>query len=181
MSKRATIVVDLQRDYLGTGRMPLSGIDAAVANAARVIEASRNRGEPVVHVRHEFTGPDAPFFAAGSEGAEIIPDVAPLQGEAIVTKHFPNSFRESALKQVLDEAGVGQVVIVGAMSHMCIDATARAAADLGYEVTVVHDACATCDLEFGDTRVPADQAHATLMSALAFAYAKVVPTHDHIG
>ena len=126
MSKRATIVVDLQNDYLGTGKWALSGIDAALANAVRVIEASRSRGEPVIHVRHEFIGDDAPFFAAGSEGAEIIPTVAPLPGEAVVTKNHPNSFRDTALQHELDEAGITHLVLVGAMSHMCIEATARA-------------------------------------------------------
>lgn len=176
MGKRATIVVDLQNDYLGTGKMPLKGIDSAVENAARVIGASRDRNEPVIHIRHEFLSPDAPFFVAGTEGTAIIPAVQPTEDEAVVTKNYPNSFRESALKQELDSRDIDEVVIVGAMSHMCIDATARAAADLGYKVTVVHDACATLDLEFAGTTVPADQAHATLMSALAFAYADVVAT-----
>ena len=181
MTKRATIVVDLQNDYLPTGKWALSGIEAALANAARVIEASRSRGEPVIHVRHEFIGDDAPFFAAGSEGAEIISTVAPQSGEAVLTKNFPNSFRDTALQHELDEAGITRIVLVGAMSHMCIEATARAAADLGYDVTVIHDACATCDVEFDGATVPAQQVHAAAMSALGFAYAKLVPTCDHIG
>lgn len=59
---------------------------------------------------------------------------------------------------------------------MCIDATGRAVSDLGYDVTVVHDAVATRDLEFDGTTVPAQQVHAAYMAALALAYAKVVPT-----
>ena len=67
----------------------------------------------------------------------------------------------------LDEKGIDDVVIVGAMSHMCVDATVRAASDFGYKTTTIHDACATRDLEFGESTVPAAQVHATMMSALA--------------
>lgn len=95
-------------------------------------------------------------------------------------KNHPNSFLKSGLKQVLDEKGIEELIIVGAMSHMCIDATARAASDLGYKTTVVHDACATWDLQFRGQTVPAAQVHATLMSALAFAYATVVTTDEYL-
>jgi nicotinamidase-related amidase len=71
-----------------------------------------------------------------------------------------------------------ELVVIGAMSHLCIDATSRAASDLGYMTIVVHDACATMDLEFGGLVVPAAQVHATLMAALAFAYATVSTTDE---
>ena len=180
MSKRATVVVDLQNEYLPTGKLPLSGIEQALANAGRVIAATRSNGEPVVHVRHEFTDPDAPFFIPGTDGVRIHSSVAPQEGEPVIVKNHPNSFLKSGLRQVLDEKGIEELVIVGAMSHMCIDATARAASDLGYKTTVVHDACATRDLEFRGETVPAAQAHATLMSALAFAYATVVTTDEYL-
>ena len=93
-------------------------------------------------------------------------------------KHYPNSFRETELKAMLDERGVEEVVIVGAMSHMCIDATSRAAADFGYSTVVVHDACATRDVEFAGKTVPAGEVHAAYMSALAFAYGKVVSADE---
>ena len=67
-------------------------------------------------------------------------------------------------------------VVIGAMSHMCVDATVRSANDFGYRTTTIHDACATRDLEFGGTTVPATQVHAALMAALAFMYGEVVDT-----
>lgn len=177
MSKSAVIVVDLQNDYLSSGRWPLVGIDRAVANAAKVIQAARSTGRKVIHVRHEFPA-DGPFFAAGTEGARIIDAVAPAEGETIITKNHPNSFRDTNLKQVLDDGGITDVVIVGAMSHMCIDATARAASDFGYATTTVEDACATRDVEFDGTTVPASDVHAAFMSGLAFAYGQVKVTAD---
>ena len=177
MSKRAIIVVDLQNEYLPSGKLPLVGIDEAAANAAKVIEAARSAGDKVIHIRHE-SPTDVPFFVPGTDGVEIIPAVAPAEGELVITKNYPNSFRETGLKQALDADGIKDVVVVGAMSHMCIDATSRAAADLGYSTTIVEDACATRDLEFNGKTVPAAQVHAAYMSALAFAYGKVVKTDD---
>ena len=82
------------------------------------------------------------------------------------------------LEKILDAKGIKDVVIVGAMSHMYIDATARAAADYGFNVTVVGDATATRDVEFNGMTVSADQVHAAFLSALGFAYAKVVTAED---
>ena len=177
MSKRAIIVVDLQKDYLATGSFALVGIDEAAANAAKVIEAAHSAGDKVIHVRHENPA-DASFFVHGTEGTEIIPAVAPAEGELVITKNYPNAFRETELKQALDADGIKDAVVVGAMSHMCIGATSRAASDLGYSTIIVEDACATRDLEFNGKTVPAAQVHAAYMSALAFAYGKVVTTGD---
>lgn len=180
MGKRAVVVVDLQNDYFPAGRLPLVDIEQAVTNAARVIDDARMKGDAVIHVRHEFIAPDAPFFAPGTEGARIHPAVAPLDGEPVVLKNYPNSFLKTGLKQMLDATGIEEVVVVGAMSHMCIDATTRAASDLGYKIFVVHDACATRDIEFGGLVVPAAQVHAALMAALAFAYATVTTTDEFL-
>ena len=179
MSKQAVVVVDFQNDYLTSGSWPLVGVDAAVQKAARVIEDARSKGVPVIHVRHESPA-GAPFFVAGSQGAEIIPAVAPMDGEQVVVKNFPNAFRDTDLKARLDAEGVKDIVIIGAMSHMCIDATARAAADQGYNVTVVEDAAATRDAEFNGMIVPADQVHAAFMSALGFAYGKIVKADEYL-
>ena len=181
MTTRALIVVDLQNEYEADGKLALEGLDAAVANAKRVIAAARDAGDHVVHFRHETPGSDdAVPFAAGSKGTNIIAAVAPIDGETVLTKHYPNSFRDTGLKALLDEAGGTDVVIVGAMSHMCIDATSRAAFDFGYGVTVVGDACATRALSHEGVEVPAAQVHAAFMAALAFAYGKVVSTTDHL-
>lgn len=180
MSKRAVVVVDLQNDYWPSGKWPLVGIEEAAENAARVIEKARSEGDPVIHVRHEFPSPDAPFFAPGTDGTEINPVVRPAGDEPVILKNHPNSFRETELQQVLEGQGIEEVVVVGAMSHMCIAATGRAAADFGYKTVVVHDACATRDIEFNGVTVPAAQVHAANMSALAFAYGEVIGTDDFL-
>jgi nicotinamidase-related amidase len=178
MAKRAIIVVDLQNEYLSSGKLPLVGIENAVSNAARIIDSARTRGDLLIHVRHESPTADAPFFAAGSENVEIIAAVSPLDGEKVIVKQYPNAFRNTGLKAMLDDNGVEEVVVIGAMSHMCIDATSRAAADFGYAVTVVHNACATRDVEFGGKTVQAADVHAAYMSALGWGYGQVVSVEE---
>jgi nicotinamidase-related amidase len=64
------------------------------------------------------------------------------------------------------------------MTSMCVDATVRAAFDLGFQTAVAHDACATCDLSFGERAVPAADVHAAFLAALADGYARVVPAAE---
>ncbi|MEG0861647.1 MAG: cysteine hydrolase family protein [Pseudomonas sp.] len=180
MSKHALIVIDIQNDYFPGGKWTLEGADRAADNAARIVAATRSNGDLVVHVRHEFESSDAPFFTPGSDGARIHPKVAPQDKEPVVLKHKVNSFLNTELKALLDEHGIGAVTVIGSMSHMCIDAFTRAAADLDYSVTVIHDACATRDLEFNGVTVPAAHVHAAYMASLAFAYAQVVATEDYL-
>ena len=176
MSKRAIVVVDIQNDYLPGGKYELVGIHKAAENAARVIEAARQKGDRVIHVQHIFPSQDAPFFTPDSEGSKINPVVTPRDGETVVVKNHPNSFLKTELREILDADGIEDVVVVGAMSHMCIDATTRAASDFGYKTTVVQDACATRDLEHEGITVPAASVQAAMMSALGFAYATITDT-----
>lgn len=178
MPKTALIIVDIQNDYFPGGKCELDSVEAAAANAARLLAAFRGSDLPIVHVRHEFSTSDVPFFVPGSPGAEIHPAVAVANAEPVVLKHHINSFRETNLQELLAARDVDGVLVCGAMSHMCIDAITRAANDLGYACTVAHDACATLQLEFNGITVPATQVHAAFMAALAFGYATVSSTDE---
>ncbi len=180
MTQQALILVDIQNDYFPQGKWPLSGVDAAADKAVQVLQAFRQAGDSVIHIRHEFTADDAPFFAPGSEGAHLHPKVLNHADEPVVLKHFVNAFRETNLRMLLEQRSVTHLVVVGSMSHMCVDGVVRAAADMGYTVTVIHDACATRDLEFNGTTVPAAQVHAAFMSSLGFAYASVVSAEEFL-
>ncbi|UJR16545.1 hypothetical protein I4U23_003445 [Adineta vaga] len=179
-SQRALIVVDIQNDYFPGGKWTLHGIDAAADNAARLISAARTAGDLIVHVRHEFPTADAPFFAPGSKGAEIHPKVQNREDEDVIVKNQINSFRDTKLKEILDRNGIRELIICGAMSHMCIDAVTRASNDFGYNCILIHDACASRDLEFNGVKVPAEYVHAAFMSALGFAYAKTMSADEFL-
>src|SRR5699024_4862613 len=163
----------VNNEYLPSGQLPLTGIEQAVENAALVLKKARDSNIPVFHIRHEFLEPDIPFFQPGSKAVEIQPAVAPVDDEPVIVKNHVNAFKDTNLKQLLDDQGILEVIIVGAMSHMCVDAAVRAAADFGYKVTVLHDACATLDLEFDGIQTKATQAHAAMMAAFEFGYGEV--------
>ncbi|MGE4291681.1 MAG: cysteine hydrolase family protein [Desulfovibrio sp.] len=172
--------MDVQNDYFPGGRMALPGAQLAGAEAARLLTAWRASGRPVLHVRHESVRPGATFFLPGSTGAEICPQVAPLAGEAVITKHFPNSFRETGLERALRGQGISRLVLVGMMTNMCIDTTVRAAFDLGFDCVVAHDACAAAPLAFGGLELDAEQVHAAYMAALGAVFARELPTADFL-
>ena len=179
----ALLLIDFQNDYFPTysgAKNPLVGTEAAAEQGAKLLAKFRQQGLPVVHVRHEFPTDEAPFFLPGSDGAKIHSSVAALEGEAVILKHQINSFRDTDLQKVLDDAGIKKLVIVGAMTHMCVDAVTRAASDLGYECAVAHDACATLDVEFNGVKVPAAQVQAAFMAGLSFAYANVASAEELI-
>lgn len=177
----ALIIVDIQNDYFPNGRMELSNPDKAAANAAKVLDWFRqNNKDNIFHVQHIASVPEMGFFLPNTEGAEIHETVQPLENENTIVKHFPNSFLKTDLESKLRDKGVTKVVVVGMMTHMCIDATVRAAADLGFETTLIEDACATRDLSYQDKVVPAEQVHYAFLSALSFAYANVISTEDFL-
>jgi nicotinamidase-related amidase len=180
MSKSALVIIDLQNDYYAGGDWTLHNIDKATSNASKVLAESRNTGNLVVHIHHEFQSEDAPFFKPRTYGAKIHENVRPIKGEPTVLKHYVNAFKETNLKDILEENNITHLTLIGAMSHMCIDAAARAASDFGYQVTVIEDACASRDLEFKDKVVPAEQVHSAYMSALGFAYASITTTHEFL-
>jgi nicotinamidase-related amidase len=171
---RTLLIVDIQNDYFPGGAYPLVEPERAAAAARRALEAFRAAGDPVVHVQHVWDEPDAEFMRPGTTGVEIHPDVTPAAGETVITKESPNAFLGTALEEHLRSIGAEQLVVCGMMTSMCVDATARAASDLSFAVTVLEDACAAPDLEFGGVSVPAAQVGAAFLAALADSYGEVV-------
>ena len=178
--KKALLLVDIQNDYFPGGKMALLGMETAAAQARALLAEFRRRQWPTCHIQHVSLRPGAPFFLPQTPGVEIHESITPLPGEIVIEKHFPNSFRDTGLPEILRTAQVEELVICGAMSHMCIDATTRAAVDLGFPCLVIHDACATRDLVFGETLIPARQVHAAFMAALASFYARVLSLNDFL-
>jgi nicotinamidase-related amidase len=174
------IVVDLQNDYFPGGSMELVGIEEAAANAQILLREFRKAKLPVIHVQHIAARPGATFFLAETTGAEINQMVTPREGEEVVVKNFPNSFRDTTLLEILKKSKAEKLLLCGAMSHMCIDATTRAAFDLGFNCTVAEDACATKDLIFKGKTIKAQDVHASFMAALSAPYAQVLSTQEII-
>jgi nicotinamidase-related amidase len=175
---RALLIVDIQNDYFPGGRNPLEGPEGAAAHARELLDAFRASGEPLVHIQHAWDAPDAEYLQPGTPGFEINDAVQPAEGETVIRKENPTSFLDTPLEKHLRDQGVDSLVVCGMMTSMCVDATVRAAADLGFATTVVHDACATMPLEFGGRAVPAADVHTAFIAALGDGYAEVASTAD---
>lgn len=161
----ALLIIDIQNDYFPGGKMELEGALAAAQKAGALLQCFREHSGQHVHIQHESRKPGATFFIPGTDGIRIHDLVAHFEGEPITHKQFPNSFRETDLLELLKSWGTERVVICGMMTHMCVDATVRAAADFGFQVIVVEDACATRALTHGGTSVPAAHVQAAFMKA----------------
>jgi nicotinamidase-related amidase len=166
----ALLIVDIQDFYFPGGKMPLVEPEAAAANAGKILAAFRAEGKPVIHVRHD-----------AEPGGSIHASVAPIEGEKVFTKSEVSCFNGTQLLAYLKEIGVERLVIAGMQTHMCLEAAVRAAHDLGFEVTVISDACATRDLTYGDRTVPAADVQASTLATLDRIYAKVVDTETFLG
>lgn len=176
----ALLLIDIQNDYFPGGKMVLEESPEASEKAKQVLSLFRERGVPLVHIQHISARPGASFFISGTEGVEIHTNVKPVPGELVIQKHYPNSFRDTSLLEHLKRKNTDHVVIAGMMTHMCVDATTRAAFDYGFQCTVLHDACATRTISFNNDIVPAKQVHAAFLAALGAVYTKVISTDDFI-
>ena len=178
--RKALLLIDLQNDYFPGGKMTLDGANEAVQNAMLLLDRFRKEFWPVFHIRHVAMKPDATFFLPGTAGARIHPNVGPVTGENVITKNYPNAFRDTALLNLLKKIDIQELVICGMMTHMCIDATTRAAKDLGYNCTVIADACATKPLEINGLVISSKNVHFSFLAALAGYYSNVCTTEEFL-
>lgn len=179
MSK-ALIIVDIQNDYFENGAMELVGSLEASENAKQILSKFRSEKLPIVHIQHLSVAPGSTFFLPETEGQEIHENVKPLEGEKVIEKYYPNSFRDTCLLEYLKSQNVTELVFVGMMTQMCIDATVRAAKDLEFECTVIGDACATRDLEVNGKQVKAADVQTAFLAGLSFFYADIKNTADYL-
>jgi len=179
MSK-GLIIVDVQNDYFSGGSMELVDMNLAAANCARLLAAFRDAQRPVFHIQHLSAHPGASFFLPDTPGCEIHDSIQPQPGEAHIVKHFPSAFRDTDLDQLLQMSNIKELVICGAMTHMCIDTTVRAAFDHGYQCQLIADACATRELEFGGRKIAAADVQAAFMAALSLPFAHVTSTDGYL-
>jgi nicotinamidase-related amidase len=176
----ALLLIDIQNDYFEGGTMTLVGSDKASENAARILQKFRKDNQPLMHIQHIAVRSDATFFLPGTKGAEIHSNVRPLNIEKIIVKHFPNSFRETELLDYLKVKNITDLVICGMMTHMCVDATARAAKDYGFNCIVIGDACATRDLTINGEAVKAAEVQKAFLAALNGFYSNVKTTGQYL-
>lgn len=161
----ALLLIDIQNFYFPGGRSELVDPEAASLNAQRLLQKFREKKMLVVHVRHN-----------AQQGSEIHKNVFPIEGEKVVSKDHVSCFKDTDLLEYLRKHKVKKLVICGMMTHMCVEAAVRAAHDYDFEVTLIHDACATRALTFGDREISALDVHLSTLSTLNRYYARVLDT-----
>lgn len=175
----ALLLIDLQNEYRG-GKLPLPGVEAAVAQAATLLEKARAAGRPVIHVRH--CGRVGGAFDPATAAFSIVEELTPRQRETIVDKTLPNAFAKTPLAATLADLDVKSIIVAGFMTHMCVSSTVRAALDLGIGCTVVAGACATRDLPDGQGgTLAADTLHRAELAALSDRFAMIAADAGAIG
>lgn len=173
------IVVDAQREYVD-GRLPLPGVQPALDEIGRLLARARAARTPVIHVVHHAKS--GRLFAPGSVGIEVAAPAVPAPGEPVLAKSLPNAFASTDLADRLHALHRASIIVVGFMTHMCVEATARGAIDLGLQATVIAAATATRDLAdpLNGATVPADEVQRNALAALADRFAAVVASCDAI-
>lgn len=177
LSDSALILIDCQNTYR-EGVMELVGVEAAIKRAQVLLERARSAGIPIFHVRHD-AGEGSPYDLNTRLGA-IADEVAPADGETVITKTHPNSFVNTDLHEQLQKAGVGNLVLGGFMTHMCVNSTARGAFNHGYAPTVVAATTATRDLERAGQTISAKALHDASLVSIADLFGVVVEDVDDL-
>lgn len=179
LSESVVVIIDAQREYTD-GRLPLAGVAAALHQTHRLLERARAAGVPIIHIQ-QISAPGRGVFEAGGPYIAFAPEATPLPSEPVITKSLPNAFAGTSLDATLKQLGRKHVIFSGYMTHMCISATARAALDLGYDNTVIADACATRALpEPAGGTISAATVHRVALAELADRFSTVVTTLNQI-
>ncbi|HJU70779.1 MAG TPA: cysteine hydrolase family protein [Paucimonas sp.] len=179
LNQSALVMIDCQNTYR-EGVMKLNGVEAALDEAGRLLDRARRLGRPIFHIQHDG-GSGSPYDIRVPIGA-IADPVAPMPGEAVIVKHYPNSFVGTELEARLRATGVGSIVLAGFMTHMCVNSTARGAFNLGFQPTVVARATATRDLPGADGGlVTADALQKASLAMLGDLFAVIVPSAADLG
>lgn len=132
--QQVLVVVDFQNAVIAQSHAR----DAVAGAVALAVARARAANVPVVWVRHSDEE-----LPAGSPGWQIVPELEVLPGEPIVEKSFNSSFEDTDLEQVLAGLGATEIVLCGAATNWCVRATAYAALDRGYDLTLIGDAHTT--------------------------------------
>lgn len=175
LAETAIILIDFQNEYID-GRLPLDYANVAVRNAETILSHGRRAGARIIHVAHQGRRGSAVFDPDG-HGSLFIDGLSPAEGETVIHKSLPNAFTDTRLGGDIANDGRRSLLIIGFMSHMCVSSTVRSAAETGYDVTVISDACATRALpDASGGTIDADTVHRAAMAAMGDRFAEIIPS-----
>jgi nicotinamidase-related amidase len=167
-NKTVLLIIDIQDFYFPGGSSALVEPVKAAMNAAKLLDHFRKEKMLVIHVRHN-----------AEPGGKINDIVKPLPDEKVFSKDEVSCFKGTDLLDYLRTNQTDTLVICGMQTHMCVEAATRAASDLGFKCILIHDACATKDIKFGDKIIKAEDVHYSTLATLKN-YAKVESTDEYL-
>ncbi|GGB81731.1 isochorismatase [Marinobacterium zhoushanense] len=167
----ALLIIDMQKDFCIDGYAaskagrPLDAVQSMIPALEKTLKKAREFGVLVCHVgfntlHHHFS--DTPPWLSqrrrstyasdriameGSDGADFIDELSPLEGEIEIRKHRYSAFKGTNLDMVLRANDIKTVVPVGVSTNVCVESTLRDGFELGYYVCVPSDLCASWDQE----------------------------------
>lgn len=176
-SDSVLLVVDVQEGF-GDPVWGRRNNPEAEANVARLLEAWRRDGRPVVFIQHDSLDEESPLHP-DAPGHAIQAAVRPREDEPVMHKRVNSSFIGTGLEQWLRERGYSSLVVVGLTTPHCVSTTVRMAANLGFETFIVSDATAAFELRGPDGRmVPPEVVHSVELAALNEEFATVVESAE---
>ncbi|MDO9394008.1 cysteine hydrolase family protein [Methylotenera sp.] len=172
----ALILIDIQNTYR-QGLMQLTNVEPAIIEAQKLLKIARELKIPVIHIQHD-AGVGTPYDVSAEIGA-IAHEVAPIAGEKVIIKNYPNAFIQTSLDADLKALGIQNIVLAGFMTHMCVNSTAHGAFNLGYAATIIASATATRPLMSTNGRVlSAEEVHLGALASTRDLYAVVLDDID---
>jgi nicotinamidase-related amidase len=175
----ALLLSEYQNDcILQNGRIVAERSIEACDKARLVLDVFRDKKLPIFHLQHISTHADASYLLPCTKGAEFHTSLQPMKGETVIKKHYPNSFKDTPLLNNLIKNKINHLIICGMMMHLSVDATVRAAYDLGFSVTVIGDACASRQLDYNHHAISAQNVHYAFLAALQPIYANVLTVDE---
>ena len=176
MAGPAVVVVDLQLGMMdGVALPPFHDHEGIIARTQAVLAWARGKGLPVIFIQH--IGKDGDILAPDKPGFAIHPAIAPLADETVLNKTVGDAFAETDLAARLETLGTRQVILLGAQTNACVNATFHGAAARGLEITVVGDTHSTWAHD-GET---AEQIIARYNGLFRASGAKVVDAAELVG
>ena len=175
--QEAVLVIDVQNEYF-TGRLPVTHPKGSLDNILSVMDAARDRHIPVVVIRHSSAAPDALAFRPGTHGWDLLEEIKCRPYDILIEKTLPGSFAGTGLGAWLEGHGITKVTVVGYMTQMCCDTTARQAFHRGYTVQFISDATGTLDITNAAGTVTAEELHRAICVTQAMRFSTVMTTRE---
>jgi len=177
-SESVLLVIDAQNAY-ANGLLALPHLAESQQHVCDTLAKARAHNTPVIHIWHK--GPSGSPFDPTSVGFAPLPGTEPLSGEAIVCKTMADGFAGTELASTLQETGRTSLIVIGYMTHNCVDSTVRSAVHQGYNACIIATACGTRDLPNpnGGT-IPARALQDAVLSSLSDTIATIVLSVDKV-